>query len=62
MIKSLEFENFKSFKGKHKIDIKPHTILVGPNSSGKSTISNIIKLLAQSILDKKNPIILDVIM
>src|SRR5215467_4481551 len=34
----LTLENVRSFSGKHVIPIRPLTLLVGENSSGKSTI------------------------
>jgi len=41
-------ENFKAFKNL-EIDIKPLTILVWPNSGGKSSILNSIKLIKQTL-------------
>ena len=49
MIRSVSFKNYKSFKGKTTINIKPVTILVGPNSSGKSSILRLFALLKQSL-------------
>ena len=34
----LIIENIRSFAGRHAVDIKPLTLLVGENSSGKSTL------------------------
>ncbi|MBS4027167.1 MAG: DUF3696 domain-containing protein [Ignavibacteriales bacterium] len=51
MIHSISFENYKSFKDKTKIDLKPITILVGPNSSGKSSILKLFGLLHQSFMN-----------
>jgi len=34
----LIIENIRSFAGKHTVDLKPLTLLVGENSSGKSTL------------------------
>lgn len=34
----LKLENIRGFAGKHQLDIKPLTILVGENSSGKTTL------------------------
>ena len=48
MIKSISFENYKSFKDATTLDIKPITILVGPNSSGKSSIIKLFGLISQS--------------
>jgi len=38
MIKAIEIENFKGIGDPVKIEIKPITLLFGPNSAGKSTI------------------------
>lgn len=38
MIRVIELENFRSFKGKHRIVLKPLTLLVGENSTGKSSL------------------------
>ncbi|MCY4356931.1 MAG: AAA family ATPase [Gammaproteobacteria bacterium] len=46
----LEIENFKSIGAKQIIDIKPITLLFGPNSVGKSTIIQAIYYLYQ-VLD-----------
>ncbi len=35
---AIEIQNFKSIKGPARLDIKPITLLFGPNSSGKSTV------------------------
>lgn len=46
MINRLSLENFKSFK-KQEFHLKPLTLLVGINSSGKSSIIQAIRLLSQ---------------
>ena len=48
MLKSIEVENFKAFQG-FNIQIKPITILIGPNNGGKSSILQSIGLLKQTI-------------
>jgi energy-coupling factor transporter ATP-binding protein EcfA2 len=48
MLKSVTFENFRSFRNRTTIEIKPITLLVGPNSSGKSSILSILGLVNQS--------------
>jgi predicted ATPase len=53
MIKSITFEKYKSFKDKTTLDIKPITILVGPNSSGKSSLAKLFGLLNQSLIQGK---------
>jgi predicted ATP-dependent endonuclease of OLD family len=48
MIRSISFQNYKSFKDKTTLDLKPITVLVGTNSSGKSSIIKLLGLLNQS--------------
>jgi predicted ATPase len=50
MLKKLRFKNYRSFKAWQEIEIKPITILVGPNSAGKSSILKLLGLFAQSSL------------
>ena len=38
MINKITIQNFKSIKDKVEIDLKPITLLFGPNSAGKSTV------------------------
>jgi predicted ATPase len=47
MLKSIEVSNFKAFASA-KLDLKPITILLGSNSSGKSSLLQLMLLLAQS--------------
>lgn len=46
--KSLSLGNFRGFKKAIEIQLAPLTFLVGPNSSGKSSISDAFLLLTQS--------------
>ncbi|MFC1541587.1 DUF3696 domain-containing protein [Candidatus Latescibacterota bacterium] len=46
--KSLSLKNFRCFRNCKKIPLAPLTFLVGPNSAGKSSISDAILLLSQS--------------
>jgi predicted ATPase len=47
MITAITAKNFKAFES-FKIHLKPITILVGPNNSGKSSIISVIRLLSQT--------------
>lgn len=47
----LTMENIRSFKGLHEIEIKPITLLVGENSTGKSTLMSALSLA----LDREFP-------
>jgi len=48
-IKSISFENYKAFAEKQTIQLKPVTILIGKNSSGKSSIAKLFTLLENSL-------------
>ncbi|VVB93271.1 DNA replication and repair protein RecF [uncultured archaeon] len=48
MIKKITLDNFKAFKHA-EIEIKPITILVGPNNGGKSSILQAIGLIQQTL-------------
>lgn len=53
MLKWLHVCNFKSLRDTGKLDIKPITFLVGPNSSGKTSILQSILALRQTIRNKE---------
>lgn len=53
---SIEIENFKSFKDKSSINIKPLTLIYGLNQSGKSIALRTIGLLSDSIFNDNGPI------
>lgn len=48
VIKKITLENFKAFKYA-EIEIKPITILVGPNNSGKTSILQSIRLIQETL-------------
>lgn len=50
MIKSIQIKNLRSLRDTGFVDIKPITILVGANSSGKSTFLRSFPLLTQSVV------------
>ena len=54
MIKDWQIKNFKSLKDSKKINIKPITFLVGPNSSGKTSFLQSILMLRQTV-ESKDP-------
>ncbi len=45
MIKKIRIKNYKAFRDYNEIEIKPITILVGPNSAGKSSLLKLISKL-----------------
>ena len=49
MIRSIELNNFKAFKKSGRVDLKKINILVGPNSSGKSSFIKALLMLKNSI-------------
>lgn len=49
MLTKIAIENFKSIGRRMELELKPLTILVGPNASGKSSILEALPLLVQSI-------------
>ncbi|WP_246605502.1 AAA family ATPase [Sphaerospermopsis torques-reginae] len=59
-IKSVSFENYKAFYEKQTMQLKPITILIGKNSSGKSSIAKLFTLLENSLNgDINEPILLN---
>lgn len=57
-IKSIAFKNYKAFFEKQTIQLKPITILIGKNSSGKSSIAKLFTLLENSLSGKINESVL----
>ncbi len=45
----ITFENYKSFKDKQELELKPITILLGKNSSGKSSIAKLPSMIEHSL-------------
>jgi hypothetical protein len=57
-ITTITIKNIRGFTDSASIPLKPITLLVGPNSSGKSTLARLLPLLKQSIETKtKGPIL-----
>src|ERR1043166_8519936 len=52
-LRQIEIENFKSFGERQAIELKPITLLFGPNSVGKSTILQALHYLRE-ILERGN--------
>ncbi|RMG48655.1 MAG: hypothetical protein D6723_14860, partial [Acidobacteria bacterium] len=57
MLTQLRIINFKSLADTKNLDIRPLTFLVGPNSSGKSSLLQVLLALRQTVdsLDTTNP-------
>ncbi|MEZ9683883.1 DUF3696 domain-containing protein [Vibrio atlanticus] len=48
-MKKITFENYKAFKNKQELELKPITILIGKNSSGKSAIAKLPSMIEHSL-------------
>ena len=58
-IKSLSFQSYKAFEDIQTIVIKPITVIIGKNSSGKSSIAKLFTLLENSLSgDIKEPLLI----
>jgi len=58
-VKSISFENYKAFFEKQVMQLKPITVLIGKNSSGKSSIAKLFTLLENSLMgDISEPLLL----
>src|SRR5687767_13062856 len=44
-MKFIKLENFRIFKNAQRLELKPITFLIGPNSSGKSTVVRAFEIL-----------------
>ena len=53
-LKRIEIENFKGIGARQSIELKPITLLFGPNSAGKSTVLQALHY-AREILERQNP-------
>ncbi len=49
MLEKISFTNYKLFKRIQTLEIKPITILIGKNSSGKSAIAKLLTLISASL-------------
>lgn len=60
MLKKIRIQNFKCLQDTEDMEIRPITFLVGPNSSGKSSVFQAILALKQTVEsgDQKSPLIL----
>ncbi len=53
MITAIEIENFKGIRDRVRVELKPLTLLFGPNSAGKSSIIHAL-LLGYEIFERHN--------
>jgi len=61
MIKRIRIKNFKAFRDTNDIEIKPITILMGINSSGKSSIIQALLALRQTMVSRDTEVPLQVV-
>ncbi|MFK7980527.1 MAG: DUF3696 domain-containing protein [Saprospiraceae bacterium] len=62
MIEKITFQNYKLFREEQELELRPLTILIGKNSSGKSAITKLLPLIENSIsgeLDMNEPLLLN---
>ncbi|WP_281635880.1 AAA family ATPase [Flavobacterium marginilacus] len=52
MINKISFKNYKLFKEKQTLELRPITILIGKNNSGKSAVAKLPTLIAGSLSGK----------
>ena len=57
-LRSIELENFKSI-ARGKVEFKPLTVLVGMNSSGKSSLLQAVRFLSQTAARKTGTVLLN---
>ncbi len=51
-LSAISFENYKAFPNKESIEIRPLTILIGRNSSGKSVIARLPMLISRALSEQ----------
>jgi predicted ATPase len=55
MLNYIELENFRAFSKRVRIDFRPITVLIGRNSSGKSSVLKLLQMLRQSVNGHEGP-------
>jgi predicted ATPase len=58
MLEQIYFKNYKAFAGEECLDIRPITILVGKNSSGKSSICKLLPLFENTTSGNMDSVLL----
>lgn len=49
MIKKIRFQNYKAFSSQEELELRPVTLIIGKNSSGKSSVLKLFPLLASMV-------------
>ncbi|MCC6426240.1 MAG: AAA family ATPase, partial [Phycisphaerales bacterium] len=52
MLTAIEIENFKAFGERQRIELRPITLLFGPNSGGKSSVTHALHYLREVLLHR----------
>ena len=52
MVKEIKFKNFKIFRNWQTLKLRPITVLIGKNNSGKSAIAKLPAMIANSLNGK----------
>src|SRR6266571_9118574 len=55
MSMEVSLENVRSFCGTHRIPLRPLTLVVGENNSGKSTLLAVVSAVSQSFFPSSRP-------
>jgi predicted ATPase len=55
MLNYIELENFRAFSKRTRIEFRPITVLIGKNSSGKSSVLKFLQMLRQSVNGHEGP-------
>ena len=46
MTRYIRFKNYKAFSNLEEIELQPVTLIIGKNSSGKSSVLKLIRIIA----------------
>jgi hypothetical protein len=52
LITAIEIENFKAFGERQRIELRPITLLFGPNSGGKSSVTHALHYFREVLLHR----------
>jgi len=52
MVKKISFKNYKLFRSKQTLELRPITILIGKNNSGKSAVAKLPTMISRSLKGK----------
>jgi AAA15 family ATPase/GTPase len=55
MLDKITFKNYKLFKREQTLELKPITVLIGKNSSGKTAVTKLLPLLEASLSGQYSP-------